>query len=337
MLVDTAKDVNENKERWLRALEDVHSILCALVTLFATQTQDLLSPTMLDTVGRLARVLQKIQSCVRSQQELGILRRFFKQTEILEQLNGCETELMAILEVFKMTCGIQLSSALLEMELGAERYHAELLGLIEGQSVRFESCSASSINESYRQLSASSSIFPLLPPTPQIFHGRESELQEISTTLLGHYPRVAVLGPGGIGKTSLAAAAIHSPLIVERFVHRHFISCESASSGKDLIAMVGAHFGLEPSRTLSQEIRNHLTAQGDTLIVLDNLETLWEPANSRADVEQFLSILDDVPQLALMVFYSETVVLCVLRARSRSRAPLIPGSGTVRRSGREMG
>jgi hypothetical protein len=35
--------------------------------------------------------------------------------------------------------------------------------------------------------------------------------------------------------------------------------------------------------------------------MLDNLETVWEPMDSRGGVEELLSLLTDIPQLALMV------------------------------------
>jgi hypothetical protein len=43
------------------------------------------------------RTLQKIESCLRSQRELGKIKRLFKQTEIITQLDSCETELKAAL------------------------------------------------------------------------------------------------------------------------------------------------------------------------------------------------------------------------------------------------
>ncbi|KAJ7133123.1 hypothetical protein C8R44DRAFT_977428 [Mycena epipterygia] len=301
LVIETMQNVKGNKERWLRVLEKVHDLLCALVTLSSTRELDTLPPSTMDAVGRFAENLQKIQSCMRSQKELGTIKRFFKQTEILEQLNSCEAELKTILDVFNVACGVGVSSAIQEVEMGAERRHQELLALMDAGSIRSGSDIASSIHLSHRQHSNSSSIFSMLPPSPQIFHGRETELQEICATLLGNCPHVAIVGPGGIGKTALATAALHNPAIVAKYAHRYFVACEGANSAKDVIAIVGGHLDLEPSRTLSKEIYHYLLAHGDCIMVLDNLETAWEPAASRAEVERFLSILTDVPHVALLV------------------------------------
>ncbi|KAJ7452874.1 P-loop containing nucleoside triphosphate hydrolase protein, partial [Mycena latifolia] len=139
------------------------------------------------------------------------------------------------------------------------------------------------------------------PASPKIFHGRDSELDELIASLLTESPRVAVLGPGGMGKTALATAALHHPAIIEKYNLQHFISCESANISVELVAIIGAHLGLEPSSQLSKVVVQHFEGTGPCLLVLDNLETLWEAMESRGGVEEFLSSLADVPSLALLI------------------------------------
>ncbi|KAJ7471105.1 P-loop containing nucleoside triphosphate hydrolase protein [Mycena latifolia] len=147
----------------------------------------------------------------------------------------------------------------------------------------------------------SSGSLSLLPASPKIFYGRDSELDELIESLLLESPRVAVLGPGGMGKTTLAMAALHHPTIIEKYNFRHFISCESANTGVELVSIVGAHLGLEPSRQLYEAIVRHFEGSEPCLLVLDNLETPWEALESRGNVEEFLSSLADVPSLALLI------------------------------------
>jgi hypothetical protein len=67
------------------------------------------------------------------------------------------------------------------------------------------------------------------------------------------------------------------------------------------MATIGSHLGLQPSNLPSQGILWHLTQCGPCLVVLDNLETPWEPIESRGQVEDFLSLMADIPSLALLV------------------------------------
>ncbi|KAJ6479678.1 P-loop containing nucleoside triphosphate hydrolase protein, partial [Mycena sanguinolenta] len=142
----------------------------------------------------------------------------------------------------------------------------------------------------------------MLPSVPKIFHGRESELSNILNLFKGENPRIAVLGMGGMGKTSLARAVVHHQEIVARYEqHRFFVACDSATNKVELAALIGAHLELKPGRDLTQPVVQRFTSGPPSLLILDNLETLWEPTESRADVEEFLSLLTDVKHLALMI------------------------------------
>jgi GTPase SAR1 family protein len=140
----------------------------------------------------------------------------------------------------------------------------------------------------------------LLPGTPKIFHGRDSELSDVVVSLTTDSARVAILGPGGMGKTTLATAALHHPVIMQKYPIQHFMSCESTNTSFELVSMLGSHLGLENSRQLSQIIFQHFRQCGPCLLVLDNFETPWEPSHSRGKVEDFLSALTEVSNLALL-------------------------------------
>lgn len=141
----------------------------------------------------------------------------------------------------------------------------------------------------------------MLPASPQIFHGREGELQELVGLLLSTSARVAILGTGGMGKTSLAIAALHHADVVANYAQRYFIPCQLSATCADLLHNIASHIGIEEGPNMLRRIMHHFMGAGSTLLVLDNLETPWEPSTSRGDVEDLLSRLTDIAHVALMV------------------------------------
>lgn len=150
----------------------------------------------------------------------------------------------------------------------------------------------------------------MLPSEPKIFHGRQSKISEILHHFRQGTPRIAILGAGGIGKTSLARAIVHHGEITGRYEqHRFFVACDSTATQVELAALIGAHLGLKPGKDLTCSIIHHFSRSPSSLLILDNLETVWEPTESRANIEEFLSLLTGVEHLALVVccmFYCHT-------------------------------
>ncbi|KAJ7922730.1 P-loop containing nucleoside triphosphate hydrolase protein, partial [Mycena leptocephala] len=141
-----------------------------------------------------------------------------------------------------------------------------------------------------------------LPSEPKIFHGRDSELSNILQLFSQGTPRIAILGAGGMGKTSLARAIIHRTEITERYnQHQFFVACDSAATQVELAALIGAHVGLKPGKDLTHPVIQYFSSSSKSLLILDNLETLWEPVESRGKIEEFLSLLTGVDHLALVI------------------------------------
>ncbi|KAJ7286807.1 P-loop containing nucleoside triphosphate hydrolase protein, partial [Mycena rebaudengoi] len=141
----------------------------------------------------------------------------------------------------------------------------------------------------------------MLPPSPKIFHGRDSELQDTIKILVQDSARIAILGTGGIGKTSLATAALHDSQIEAKYSRSYFVPCHSSSTCTQLVSAVADHIGVEKGSNLAQKIVHYLNQSPPSLLVLDNLETPWESISSQSEVEEFLSLLTDVAHLGLMI------------------------------------
>ncbi|KAJ7237633.1 P-loop containing nucleoside triphosphate hydrolase protein, partial [Mycena rebaudengoi] len=139
------------------------------------------------------------------------------------------------------------------------------------------------------------------PPCPKILHGREGELHDVVKILVQDSAHIAILGAGGMGKTSLAITALHHPQVEAKYSHRYFVPCHSNPTCIELAATIAAHIGLEKGSNMANKIAHYFAHAPPSLLVLDNLETTWESLSSRSEVEEFLSLLTDVPHLGLII------------------------------------
>ncbi|KAF8140702.1 hypothetical protein K438DRAFT_1785468 [Mycena galopus ATCC 62051] len=141
----------------------------------------------------------------------------------------------------------------------------------------------------------------MLPSKSKIFDGREQELEKVLKLMNEKSPRIAILGGGGMGKTSLARAALHHPDTVSKFDHRFFVSAEAATTSIELAALIGLHLVLNPGQDLTKAVVQYFACTPASLLILDNLETVWEPRQTRAGVERLPCLLSDLEHLALMI------------------------------------
>jgi Cdc6-like AAA superfamily ATPase len=165
-----------------------------------------------------------------------------------------------------------------------------------GQSTEFNSTFSLMLT-----LMSSTGSLSMLPPSPKIFHGRASEFNTVVTMLRQDSAHIAILGTGGMGKTTLAIAAIQSAQAESKYSQRYFVSCQSTPTCLELVSMIADHLGVEKQSNLPSRLVHYFTHSTPSLLVLDNFETPWEPISSRSEVEELLSLLSDIPQLALVV------------------------------------
>ncbi|KAJ7483510.1 P-loop containing nucleoside triphosphate hydrolase protein, partial [Mycena latifolia] len=259
-----------------------------------------LSPGTLHHIGKFTETLNKIHTFVQAQQDRNKIKWFFRQGEMNTLLKDCRTGLQEAQEAFQVQAGLALFRNITDMQNKTQTMHKEVLELISKWNLS-DGLASDSSSSMYHSTQTSTISFSMLPAKPKIFYGREVELRKIADALTQDRARIAILGPGGIGKTSLAKAVLHETQVTSKYTHCFFVVADSVHTSVELAELIGSHLGLKPEKDLTKTVVQYFARNPPCLLILDNLETSWEPLESRNGVEELLAWLIDVDHLALII------------------------------------
>jgi hypothetical protein len=126
----------------------------------------------------------------------------------------------------------------------------------------------------------------------------------ITANIGSHPARIAILGLGGYGKTTLARAVLTVKQTKGHFGDaRYFVPCESVTSSGALLTELGKTLGVLEGGTdaLWSRISAVLTCKG-SIICFDNFESPWDqPVETKQSVEELLSRVTELPCVTVLI------------------------------------
>jgi len=149
-----------------------------------------------------------------------------------------------------------------------------------------------------------------------MFYGRRDLVAEL-TNLVVNNEHIALIGPGGVGKSSLAKTILHEAVITKKFTNRrYFVTYDgmdpSAITFEALTTRFAEALGIEPAGANPMLQISTCLRSACALVVLDNAETFEEADGSSAlsEISQAIAEIAGIPG-----------VILILTSRSRGSSP----------------
>ncbi|KAG9036458.1 hypothetical protein FRB95_008756 [Tulasnella sp. JGI-2019a] len=304
-VITIAQTVKGNRKALEILQNRVHAIMLVVIMPWTERTEDDVPMELRRNLERLSANLLKIVEEMQNLQRATGTRRFsafFKSVLMSDNyakiITDCTNSLDWAMQVFQVEQHIDTAVRTSQVSDAIQVVHED----VQGMKTTMEKI-ADEIQSPRPSPPLYLSVVP--PPKPAIFHGRNDVVRDIVQRILFNPPtRFALLGPGGLGKTSVALAVAENEEVVHHFgSRRYFVRCDEATSLAVFIELVARAIATDkPSNNRLQDIMASL--RRDTrpyFLILDNFETPWDIPGCQSDLLDALCTISTVPHLVLLV------------------------------------
>ncbi|KAJ7799786.1 hypothetical protein B0H13DRAFT_1932952 [Mycena leptocephala] len=276
--------VKQNKNECSQLMEQTYELLNAiLIVHIKSDTGGALPPSVLNHIGKFTEyvarfrkktlfgidywTLHKIHTFVEAQQNGSKVKKFFRQGEMSTLLKDCKAGLQQGFEIFQVPMVNQMKD-ITQMQEDAEKRNAEVLAMIEACQTQLVQIYHLRSVGFIRTLITAPTQSPCYHQSPRYSMDETQSFQKFFTFSAKEHPGLQFWVQVEWEKPVLQEL----PSIIQKLLR---------ATQVELAALIGAHVGLKPGKDLTRPVIQYFSSSSDCLLILDNLETLWEPITMR--------------------------------------------------------
>ncbi|KAG8926089.1 hypothetical protein FRC02_009214 [Tulasnella sp. 418] len=319
-VIKIAKAIQTNKEDCDDLMKRTTSLLVVILGSLSGKKEDAIPSHLKNGIERLTTTFQEVLAELRIIEKRvgkrsvgGLARSILYYVDNDEKLKGCSAKLEWAMGEFQVTS--KVDSCLKDLERHEElrkdlrEGHAKMEKIEAGQAEIRDGLTEirDVMKEQVATRTSSSDNLPstVMPAEPKIFGRQEYIEKAIRLLQSGATARLVILGPGGMGKTSVALKIIYDARVKERYGrYRCWVPCEQATSIPLFTDLLAKSLNLPPSSSgdrLSEIIIFLESSQVVYLLLLDNFETPWDIEGQQSNVADILTKLASIPSVSLII------------------------------------
>ncbi|KAG8922047.1 hypothetical protein FRC02_012169 [Tulasnella sp. 418] len=315
-VIKIVKAIQTNSEECEELIKRTTSLLVVILGSLKGKSEDAIPDYLKNGVERLTTSFQEVLAELRIIEKRvgkrsvgGLARAILYYTDNGEKLKGCSAKLDWAMGEFQVTSKVD---ACLKDFARHEELRKGQMELREGQ-IKIEDNIKTGFTEirdvMKEQITSKTTQSDLpstaMPAEPRIFGRQEYIEKAVKLLQSGATARLVILGPGGMGKTSVALKIVYEGRVKGRYgKYRCWIPCEQATSIPLFVELLAKSLNLPPSSSsdrLSEIIIFLENAECLYLLLLDNFETPWDIEGQQSDVADILARLASIPNVSLLI------------------------------------